>query len=185
MVDIETTGTRPDRNAMIQLAAVRFNLEERTVDASDMFNRCLLIPPNRFWDESTRSWWGQQKRDILDDIYFRMEDPKTVMEAFSQWSLKAGSGEPLRFWAKPTTFDFSFVQSYLNDYEVYNPYHFRWAVDMNSFIRGLGASSKIESFYNEFQGDAHNAIFDVINQIDCVFKAKDHYHAPTNEPALA
>ena len=75
MVDLETTGTSPDETAMIQLAAVKFNLAEGTVDSTDMFNRCLSIPPKRFWDEGTRQWWGQQKREILLDIYARMEDP--------------------------------------------------------------------------------------------------------------
>lgn len=178
MVDIETTGTDPGQNAIIQLAAVRFNLETRELDTASMFNRCMFIPPRRFWDEGTREWWGRQKREVLADIYSRMEDPKIVLEAFSQWSLEMGSGEPLRFWGKPTHFDYSFVQNYLNQYEVYNPYHFRWATDLNSFIRGRANSSRVENFKSDFQGDAHNALFDVINQIDNLFKAVDHYAAP-------
>ena len=175
MVDIETTGTDPGQNAIIQLAAVRFSLETRELDTASMFNRCMFIPPRRFWDEGTRSWWGQQKREILADIYARMEDPKTVLEAFSKWALESGSDQPLRFWGKPTHFDYSFVQNYMNQFEVYNPFHFRWATDLNSFIRGRAGSSQVESFKNDFQGDAHNALFDVINQIDCLFKAYDHY----------
>lgn len=177
MCDIETSGTDPGHSAIIQLAAVRFNLETRELDTESMFNKCLLIPPRRFWDEGTRSWWGQQKREILSDIYARMEDPKTVMEAFSEWARSKGSDEPLRFWGKPTHFDYAFVQNYFNQFEVYNPFHYRWAIDMNSYIRGLAGSSKVESFKNDFQGDAHNALFDVINQIDCLFKATDHYRS--------
>lgn len=175
MVDIETTGTDPGANAIIQIAAVRFNLETRELDTSSMFNRCLFIPPRRYWDEGTREWWGRQKREILADIYSRMEDPKTVLEAFSQWSLESGSDEPMRFWGKPTHFDFSFIQNYMNQFEVYNPYHFGYATDLNSFIRGRANSSKVRDHKVEFQGDAHNAIFDVINQIDSLFKAVDHY----------
>lgn len=175
MVDIETTGTDPGNNAIIQLAAVKFNLETRQLNTESMFNRCMFVPPRRYWDESTRSWWSQQKREILADIYQRMEDPKIVLESFSEWSRAGGTDEPLRFWAKPSHFDYSFVQNYLNQYEVYNPYHFRWATDLNSFIRGRANSSQVEQFKNDFQGDAHNALFDCINQIDCLFKAVDHY----------
>ncbi len=179
MVDIETTGVQPNRTAMIQLAAVRFNLAEQTVDSSDMFNKALFIPNTRFWQESTRDWWTQQKPTILNEIYMKMEEPAVVMQEFSDWALNGGnSEEPLRFWAKPTSFDFSFVQSYLDDYGIYNPFHFRYATDMNSFIRGLANDSSVATFANpDFQGDAHNAIFDVINQIDTVFKAVNHYNA--------
>lgn len=179
MVDVETTGTDFNHTAMIQLAAVRFNLAERSVDSSNMFNRALLIPPGRFWDEGTREWWGRQKREILHDIYARMEDPKTVMDAFADW-IGYAPEQPVRFWAKPTSFDFSFVASYFNQYGIPNPFHFRWATDVNSFIRGLAADPSVEQFKIDFQGDAHNALIDCINQINCVFQAVDHYKCATS-----
>jgi len=174
MVDVETTGTQPEHTAMIQLAAVRFNLKARAIDTTSMFNRCLLIPAGRFWDEDTRQWWGQQKREVLQDIYSRMEDPAKVMRDFVEWVGHPGA-EPLRFWAKPTTFDYSFVQSYCRQFDVMNPFHFRFATDMNSYIRGLAKDPSLPTFKTDFQGDAHNALFDVINQIDAVFKAEEHY----------
>lgn len=175
MCDVETTGTDPGNSAIIQLAAVRFNLDTREIDTTSMFNRCMFIPPRRYWEEGTRSWWSQQKREILADIYSRMEDPKTVLEDFSEWALESGSEQPLRFWGKPTHFDYAFVQNYLNQFGVYNPFHFRFATDLNSFIRGRANSSKVEQFKSDFQGDAHNALYDCINQIDNLFKAVDHY----------
>ena len=175
MIDVETTGTDSSHSAMIQLAAVKFNLAERKIDTGSMFNRCLRIPPNRFWSEDTRQWWGQQKRSVLDGIYANMEDPHTVMTDFATWSGYSPE-QPLRFWAKPTSFDFNFVASYFNQYEIMNPYHFRFATDMNSFIRGMARDSSVPTFKNdEFVGDAHNALHDVINQIDTLFKAVDHY----------
>ncbi|WP_157385579.1 3'-5' exoribonuclease [Mesorhizobium sp. STM 4661] len=174
MCDIETGGTRPDHAPILQIAAVKFNLAEKTVDTTSMFDRCLLIPPGRYWDESTRQWWGEQKRSILQDIYPRMEDPRTVMQAFADW---AGYSpiQPLRFWAKPTSFDFSFVASYFTDFEIMNPFHFRFATDMNSYIRGMAGDSSLPTFKTDFVGDAHNAIYDTINQIDAVFKATEHF----------
>lgn len=174
MIDIETTGTAPDRTAMIQLAAVRFNFAERAVDTTSMFNRCLLVPAHRFWDQGTREWWGKQKKEVLRDIYSRMEDPKTVLEAFNEW-VGPSQDVPRRFWAKPTHFDFSFMQSYFKDYDLHFPFHYRSAIDLNSFIRGVGGDPGAKPFENDFKGDAHNAIVDVLNQIDTLFKAVKHY----------
>jgi len=177
MVDVETTGLNSVDNAMIQLAAVKFNLKDRTIDTENMFNRCLAIPPRRYWDEGTRQWWSQQKRSILEEIYGKMEDSRTVMQDYAKF-VGYNPAEPIRFWAKPTTFDWGFVASYLTDNEISNPCHFRWATDVNSYIRGLARDASVEQFKTPFEGgDAHNALFDVINQISILFKAEDHYEA--------
>lgn len=177
MVDIETTGLNSTDNAMIQLAAVRFNLKERTIDTESMFNRCLSMPPRRYWDEGTRHWWSQQKRSVLEEIYSKMEDPRTVMDDYVKW-VGYTPEEPNRFWSKPLSFDWGFIATYLADYEIPNPFHFRWATDQNSFIRGLARDASVEQFKTPFiGGDAHNALFDVISQIDTLFKATDHYEA--------
>lgn len=179
MVDIETTGLSPDYSAMIQLAAVKFNLKEKTIDSESMFNRCLTIPSRRFWDEGTRQWWSQQKREILMDIYARMEDPKAVLSEFADW-VGYTPIIPHRFWAKPVHFDYPFVQSYLTQFDIPNPFHFRWATDVNSYIRGVAKNPEVEQFKTEFKGDAHNAIYDVINQIDALFQASAHYAGETD-----
>jgi DNA polymerase III alpha subunit (gram-positive type) len=168
MVDIETTGTSPDEAAIIQIAAVRFNLAEKTIDSADMFNRCLAIAPKRYWSEDTREWWMKQKRSVLLDILAQGESPATVMWDFAAW---ARAGEAVHFWAKPISFDYTFCASYFNQFEVSNPFHFRNAIDMNSFVRGLGRSNVKPDVEVDFAGDAHNAIFDVLNQIAVLFKA--------------
>jgi len=174
MVDIETTGTNPDRNGMIQLAAVRFNLRERAVDTSKMFDRCLQLPTNRYWDEDTRRWWAQQNQEVLRKILFRAEPVQPVLEDFAQF-VGYTHEEPIRFWAKPTTFDYMFVSSYFKDYGVMSPFNFRLATDMNSYIRGLAQDASLTTFKTDFVGNAHDAIVDVLNQIDTLFKASDHY----------
>lgn len=175
MIDVETGGTHPEHSPMIQLSAVRFNLQEGTIDTSSMFNRCLLIPAGRFWDEDTRQWWARQKRSVLEEIYARMEDPKLVMEGFVDW-VGFDAEQPKRFWSKPLSFDWPFVASYFRQFGVINPFHYRFGCDVNSFIRGLARDSSVETFKTEeFHGDQHNALHDCINQIDMIFKAKEHY----------
>lgn len=177
MVDVETGGLNPVDSPMIQLAAVKFNLKERAIDTNNMFNACLDIPPRRYWDEGTRQWWSQQKPQILRDIYSQMRPARDVMQEFVDW-VGYTPEYPNRFWAKPITFDWSFVASYLSDLEIKNPFHYRWATDQNSYIRGLAGDAEVEQFKTEFAGgDAHNALFDTISQIDTLFKASDHYEA--------
>ena len=173
MLDIETTGTRPDTTAMIQIAAVKFNLREEIVDHK-FFNRSLMIPPTRFWQEGTRDWWLKDKLDILQDIYSKMEAPQLVLEDFIDWvNDNRGSNYPLRCWSKPNSFDFSFLSSYFHEFELCNPFPFWEATDMNSWIRARffpEEAPKIEHEI-EFEGDVHNALHDVLHQVRVVFEA--------------
>ena len=173
MVDIETTGLSPDESAIIQIAAARFKLAEKTIDP-EVFDRCLSIPAKRFWDEGTRVWWGQQKREVLQDIYRRMEEPSGVTQAFSDWARAKQEGHSLRFWAKPISFDYAFVSSYFRQFDVYNPFDFREATDLRSYVKGLGRSSDYPELVVEFKGDAHNALVDTLNQINYLFVAQDN-----------
>lgn len=166
MCDIESGGTSPDRTPMIQLAAVRFNLEHLTIDASNTFNRCLRIPPHRFWDESTRLWWSNQKQEILESIIERAEDPRVVMNDFFEWSC---IWSERRFWAKPISFDFPFVSSYFKDYDFVNPYHYRVAKDVNTFVSGLWFPEQPPEVPHSDLGDAHDALTDCLMQIEHLF----------------
>jgi hypothetical protein len=171
MVDIETTGTDPSHAAIIQIAAVRFDLETKQIDTESMFDRCLWIAPMRSWDESTRDFWSKQKPEILAGIYDRMEDPGTVMRAFHAWVLEKPQLAPLRFWSKPSHFDFVFIASYFKQYDLMNPFDFRQANDLNSWLRGRGHTD-VKAFWNEVPecGDKHNALNDCIYQISGAFK---------------
>ena len=140
MVDIETTGTQPNRSAMIQLAAVKFNLDDFSV-SPNFFNRSLTMPAWRSWDEDTREWWSKMP-DVFSSIMAKAEDPGIVMRDFADWSIQPGQG--LRFWAKPTTFDFMFVTSYLKDFKQPVPFDFREATDLNSYLRGLYSPNPID-----------------------------------------
>lgn len=170
MVDVETTGTNPDRAALLQISAVRFNLQERTVD-NNFFDRCLTIPPHRFWDEGTRDWWMKQKRSIIQKIFNRAEDPGTVIHDFCKWSYPPST---YRFWSKPSHFDFNFISSYCHDYRYPNPFHFRIATDLNSYLRGLHAPNEVPDLDVPFSGEAHNSLHDTLHQIKILFTHLEH-----------
>ncbi len=168
MGDIETTGTDPNHAAIIQICAVRFNLETREVDPN-VFNRCLSMKARRFWDEDTKKWWGKMP-DTYKSIVAKMEPPEQVMRGLVDW---VGTDQ-LRFWGKPITFDFSFIDSYFKDYGIVNPFHWRSARDLNSYIAGLRHNAEHpDTSYVEFEGTAHDAFYDAFHQIKVLFSEMD------------
>lgn len=169
MVDIETTGTSPDRSAIIQLAAVRFEPGTRYI-SHDFFCRSLLIPPTRFWQEDTRSWWAQQRRDVLEGIYAQMEDPREVMVKFAEW-VSHSSGDA-SFISKPLSFDYPFVASYSIEFgHGHMPFRHYLGRDLRSMIEGLVPDFDEKAV--PFEGAEHNALFDCLHQIKLLFAALD------------
>lgn len=166
MVDLETTGTDFGHCAIIQIAAVRFNLREGTV-APDFFDRCLMIPADRFWQEGGRDFWMKHREVLQQQIMPRMEDPATVLQAFADW---CGFGDKV-LWAKPTHFEHSFLSNYFTRYKVRNPFHYRLATDLNSFFRGLYYPDPVPDFERtlEFTGALHNALDDTLHQLKVLF----------------
>lgn len=184
MVDLETTGTRSDENAIIQIAAVRFDLASGEIHP-ETFDRCLIMPPKRYFDEETRSWWLKDKREILSSIMQRSENPAKVMQDFVTWA-RAGTdpyNDTLRLWAKPSHFEYPFIESYCRQFEVQNPFHFRQTNDMNSWIRGRYWPQQPPEFERliPFVGPAHSALFDVFHQIKVLFAVREH---STKHPSL-
>lgn len=171
MVDLETSGTMPDRHGIIQLSAWKFNYDTGEI-SDDVFDRCLLIPKHRSWSEETRKWWMQQKAETLKAILNRAENPEVVMQAYADW-VGYQHATPIRFWSKPSHFDYMFTASYLTDFGIHNPCHYRWARDLNSFMAGLLKNPEHPEIEVEFQGDVHNAMFDALHQIALLLKAKE------------
>lgn len=170
MIDVETTGTNPEENALIQIAAVRFNRLTKEIDPK-FFDRALHVPPGRYWAEDTRDWW-MNKPDVLRGILSRAEPPEIVIKAFWEWVASGSSLCPRAFWGKPTTFDYNFIGSYFRQYGLMQPFHYREAVDLNSYLLGRGHENRRE-FWKTIEpvGDAHNALHDCLYQIRAVFNA--------------
>lgn len=173
MVDIETTGLNHNNNAILQIAAVKFNLREGTV-SHVFFDRCLMIPPQRYWDEDCRNnfWLKDAKmREVLGTILGRGEDPETVLRAFAEWA-----GPNARFFGKPTHFDFAFLQNYYESFGLRIPFHYRDANDMNTWIRARYWPQDPPDLEREieFQGDLHNGLHDALHQVKVLFGHKDN-----------
>lgn len=174
MIDIETTGTRPDRAAILQIAAVRFDPVARSIDHDGLFNMCLRMPGWRFWDDDTRRWWQAQNQDVFQRILFNAQDPRAVTHAFLHWvNADHAKIDDRYFWAKNAAFDFMFLASYGTDYDTGMPFSYRNVNDMKAFIRGRCFPDDIPVIDQAPTDQAHDAIVDCIMQIDWLFKALD------------
>ena len=171
MVDTETTHTLPDRGIILQIAAVKFNPHTMAV-SSDVFDECLTPPKHRSWSQDTQQWWMQQKKETLQGILQRQRPYKDVLKEFQAWAMK--DGHKLRFWSKPSHFDYMFISSYFHDEEMKMPFDYWAARDLRSYIEGLfGSEDKIpNSVYSlPFDGSVHNAKDDTFHQVAILFQA--------------
>lgn len=168
MVDLETTGLKPEHSGIMQIAAVKFDLATGEIDAN-FFDECLYLPNNRYWQEETRGWWSKMP-DVLRQIFFRMREPRAVLNEFVEWL----GPDQYMFWAKPTHFDYSFLASYFADFEIRNPFHYRETMDMNTWIRSRYFPNDVDNLFIPFDGDVHNALMDALNQIKTLMAHYDN-----------
>lgn len=171
MTDIETTSTSPDFGGILQIACVPFDLQSREI-SHDMFNFSMWLPTHRFWDESTRSWWMSQNQEVYAKITEKALDPTETMRSFSEWVTGIAGIMPPMFWAKPITFDYPFCSSYFKQLGINNPFHYRNARDVNTFIEAR-TQRPINETWDKVQakGDKHNALHDCIFQVEGLFHA--------------
>lgn len=172
MVDLETTGTDPGYNAIIQIAAVQFNYS--TGEIGPVFNRCLSIAPQRFWDEGTRTWWGNQNKAVFNSIIDRMEPPEGVVRDFLTFCSTDTPNNGFRLWAKPVTFEFSFLSSYFAQYGLPMPLNFRYCRDLNTYMAAMAGGAEHQGMEHvEVPSNAHDALADCVYQLKLLFSAKN------------
>lgn len=179
MVDVETTGTDYESCAIIQLAAVKFNLETQEV-STDVFDKCPAFAPKRYWQEGGREFW-QKMPAIYKSFVERQEPVDITLDSFIQWVSKDQPDGGYRFWAKPLSFDWPFVEGYFRQYGKRMPFHYRTARDVNSYISGLrGDPSHIDlTDFIPFEGEEHNGLWDAFYQINMLFYAQKKW-GPVN-----
>ena len=173
MVDLETGGVDPCHNPIIQLSAVRFDYATQTV--GPIFDMCLDVPGNRFWDMDTIRWWNDNKGDLLDRILARAQPAEKVWNTFVDWTMDTSPTlTDNRLWAKPISFEWPYLQSYGRQFGRELPFHYGNAIDLRSFCRGMANNPAAEALEKRmtFEGEKHNAIDDVLNQIQVAFAAK-------------
>lgn len=176
MLDIETTSTDPVHGNILQIAAIKFNLEKMKVGPA--FDRQLTFLPGRFWDPSTLEWWCS-KPETYAKVTCRQEDAVKVFNEFVDWCYPMGH---LRLWGKPSHFEYPFIESYCKQLGLANPFHYRTTNDLNTFIRACHFPKEPPKHLDpQFTGTVHNALDDVAHQIKMLFTHYYHTKVAPNE----
>ncbi len=160
MVDIETTGLNTKENAIVQIGAQKFNIESGALGDKFIINVAIL--EGRTWMESTRAWWDSQDKEIREGVFDKPYAADVALNAFANWCFPTNS---LRFWGKGGHFDYPFIEGYFSELKIPNPFFYRVATDMNSFVRGMYYPRAIQEVTYDDSGDAHNALADAENQL--------------------
>ncbi len=166
MIDIETTGLDAGLNYITSCAIVPFDLDFEGIYEKVFHERFKCMLGFRKWDSRTKEF-----RDAHHVSEFERELPMrdSVLESLQAVQRFLNSlvehGMDICVWAKPTTFDIAFLQSYYNAADLSPPWHYRNVRDLGTYL--IAAGHKLEDLYKEIEmnGDAHNALHDCHYQI--------------------
>lgn len=173
MLDVETTGTDPYHNGILQIAAWKFDY--MTGEIGDCIDIPVRLAANRYWDMGTIQWW----RDEPGRLAHLNELNKTGVPAREGWQALFDwigySSQKFRLWAKPITFEYPFLESHFRQLEIPMPFHYRHCRDINTWIAALAGDPSFTTYDIpvEFEGQPHNALWDSLHDMRCLLKAKE------------
>jgi DNA polymerase III alpha subunit (gram-positive type) len=174
MVDCETTGVDPARAGVIQLSAMKFDLENLVTGA--YFDGCPAPLRTRRWEEGTRKFWRVDNKEVFADIVGRQQPARAVFQAFADFCCKDAPFGGYTFVAKPLKFDWPMIESQMLELDIEFPFAHHNYLDMHSYIAGLRGAIGRTTIEDEVpfpaNGKKHNSLHDVAWQIDCLFHAK-------------
>jgi hypothetical protein len=164
MIDIETTGVWADKHAIIQLAAVPFDIKNQEIGES--FSECLQIPSDRDWMPETEAWWNRTNPYRLEEILSNGRPHLQVLLEFDEYIRSFGKG--VRFWSHHTI-DWEMIQHYFRSYDIVSPFHYGSFRDVDSYLEALEPNNigKWKPITNP--NDEHDALFDCELQIAWLF----------------
>lgn len=182
MVDVETLGTLPNRNPILQLSAVFFDLDNLTIGEGISYGFDYRTQTERVIDENTMQWWkNETSPEVRAELAKQMFDgvhTKDKLYQFNVWIREnMNSDQQLLFWAKPAAFDFSFVEGIYRDNQVMSPFVHWNVVDMGSYCTGRLNGDRQK--YKELMASrnphtAHNAAADCLWQLEWLFNVEKH-----------
>jgi hypothetical protein len=161
MVDIETTGLRPDRAGILSIGAVQFDRRSFT-PLRELF-LVLDLPESRHWEAETRAWWMAQS----DEAYRAAVDlHRGLHPAVALDRLAAAMGTDPWFWAKPLQFDYPFIEGYFRDFHhAPSPLHRNRSIDVRSWIASQGDLAVSAANGVPLIGTAHQPVSDCHHQV--------------------
>lgn len=175
MLDVETTGTDPYHNGILQIAAWKFDY--KTGEVGDCIDIPVQLAPNRYWDLGTIQWWRQEE-DRLNHLNFLMANGLPAREGWQKLFDWIGNpNQKVRLWAKPITFEYPFLESHFRQLGITMPFHYRFCRDINTWIAALKGDPAATTYDVDvpFEGTPHNALWDALHDMRCLLRAKEMF----------
>lgn len=136
--DIEADGPIPGPHSMLSLASAAFRADKSLIGT---FEANLTMLPGAQGHPKTMEWWATQSK-AWAACRANPRDPAVVMPEYLAW-LKALPGKAV-FVAYPASFDFMFVQWYLNRFAGESPFSHS-ALDIKTFTMAVLGTEFYES----------------------------------------
>lgn len=133
--DLETTGGKPDKSAILSIGAVAVDSVHWEIVGE--FESNISIPFGRVWEEDTKKWWATQPAALALATTNQVR-PSVVCERFLDWIdvlLHDTKKEDRRFAfvANPIAFDLPLLRSYMEEFVGE-----RWKIFSETYKAGLG-----------------------------------------------
>ena len=175
MVDIETTGTSPDLNHIVEICVVPFGIGNNFIEVSEpQYHLKFKLNHNqkqRKYDQQTMIWWEKQSKEIADHVFSNFFDESIDnSQVLLQLAIFVGAltkGDTM-FWSKPNSFDFMFMQSIFKDYQVIFPFKYWMAKDLAGFCCGISFVNQKTLDYRIYGPMKRIGAHDSMN--DCYFQ---------------
>lgn len=184
MADCETLGTMPNRNPIIQLSLVPFDLETLTIGKGISLGFDYRTQTNRVTDPATVKWWQSKPQTVKDTLSQQMFDGRETRDKLielNQFVLgQIDNSKPIIFWSKPSGFDYPFMEGIYKDNCASSPFPFWLVRDMGSHCIGrLGGDWDAMTQYHALkaqrnQDTAHDAMADCLWQLEWLFNVERH-----------
>lgn len=175
MVDIESLGKNDD-STIFQISAISFNIE--TGEHIDTFNRIANIGIGDINVEgSTLLWWVKNNSELFKELLLSGEfATKDLLIDFQGWLRKIqlkSNKKDVYLWGNGILFDNRIIKSQLESmgrsYPIFyrNDRDVRTILELASIKSGL-TEEELKDKYFDSELTSHNALNDVINQINLV-----------------
>lgn len=159
MIDIETMGTGPNA-AICSIGACRFDPEKGEIGET-FHEHVTLKDQARKMDADTVLWWLQQGKAAQEALTEGQTESHLLHQVLLWLHDFVHEVEDTVIWAKPPSFDVHILENaFCNDSMLDTPWHWRNVRCVRTLEKSLGHLVEADNF----DGVAHNALDDAVNQ---------------------
>lgn len=161
MIDLETLDTI-DTSIVISIGACLFDIKKGTIGSTFYMAMDIQdqMTKGRTISASTLKWWFGQSDAAKKVFHEQALPPVKVLNTMLHWmNVNVPSKKDRVVWGNGSSFDISIMENIFKDYTIGVPWNYSGINDLRTFKRHVAKDAPLE-----FQGVAHNALDDAINQ---------------------